>query len=106
MKVKCQNPECPHPDRLVEWVGGRPRKYCSDACRKYAHRLRKAEEEQKRQIQQLTRLRRRWQLYHPCVVEYLETLYAQYGFEAAQLMTSAFEKQFETFTGSKRNYLI
>ena len=94
MKVKCQNPGCPHPDRPVEWVGGRPRKYCSDACRKYAHRLRKAEEEQKRQKQQLARLRTRWRLYHPCVAEYLEALYMQSGFEAAQLATNAIEEQF------------
>lgn len=104
MKVRCQNPECPHPDQLVEWVGGRPRKYCSDTCRKYAHRLRKADEERRRQKQQLARLQACWRRYHPCVAEYLGALYEQYGLEAAQIATKAFEEQFSAMLKSKRNY--
>jgi hypothetical protein len=104
VKVKCQNPECPHPDQPVEWVGGRMRKYCSPTCRKYAHRLRKAEEEQRRQQQLLARLRACWRRYHPCAAEQLEALYEQYGLEAAQLATQAFEVQLGARPEAKRNY--
>lgn len=81
------------------------RKYCSPTCRQYVHRLRKAAKEQRRQQQQLARLRACWRQYHPCAAEHLEAVYEQYGLEAALLATQAFEVQFGVRPEAKRNYL-
>lgn len=92
MNVKCQR--C---GKLIEWVGGRQRKYCKNGpCRKQASREDIEARKRRERERQEEELRARCSRLHPCAREDVEFLIEKHGLEAAQRAMHAIEIQFSS----------
>jgi hypothetical protein len=88
--LDCENPKCRKPLGLLDG-DGRERRYCNNACKQEAYRLRRAAKRNTQALLNAPALVQRWYLagINGALLEKLRKLYIAHGEEAASLATDA-----------------